>query len=75
LRPTPWNPGANADVQELRATPAGLVVYGEFDELAGVQHRGLGVFPLAGSGDAYHQRTPRWLEPAQPWLSPGEPPS
>ena len=55
LRPTPWNPGANADVQELRATPAGLLVHGEFDELGGAQNRGLGVFPLLGSGDAQHQ--------------------
>jgi hypothetical protein len=46
LRPTSWNPGANGDVQALRATPAGLLVYGEFDELGGIQNRGLGVFPL-----------------------------
>ena len=52
LRPTPWNPGANGDVQELLATPAGLLVHGEFDELGGVQNRGLGVFPLVRSGDA-----------------------
>ena len=52
LKPTQWNPGANGDVRELLATPAGLLVHGEFDELGGAQSRGLGVFPLARSGDA-----------------------
>jgi hypothetical protein len=52
LRSTPWNPGANGDVDDLRATPAGLLVHGEFDELGGVQNRGLGVFPPLAGGDA-----------------------
>ena len=43
LRPTSWNPDANGNVQELLATPAGLLVHGEFDELGGLPNRGLGV--------------------------------
>ena len=45
-------PARTLDVLELRVTSAGLLVHGEFAKLGGVPHQGLGLFPLARSGDA-----------------------
>ena len=47
-KPTAWNPGADAEVRTLLATPAGLVASGDFTRLGDVAAEGFGVFPRVG---------------------------
>ena len=59
LRPTPWDPGANGDVLQLLATPAGLLVHGDFNELGAYRIEGSACsrFCAAATRNTSHRAT------------------